>query len=67
MWGIPEIPSSKILAFTFFGIILYIGSSYLNILQSDSSVIGMYFGLGLIVIGTIAQILSWIRYFNKKD
>lgn len=64
---LPEIPSSKTLAFVFFGVILYIGSSYLNILEPNSSIVGIYFGLGLIVIGTCAQIIIWKRYFNKKN
>ena len=66
MVNMPEIPSSKTLAFVFLGVILYLGSLYLNNLESDFSTIGASFGLGLIIIGTIVQILHWIQYFRKK-
>jgi hypothetical protein len=62
--NIPEIPKSKTLGFLFLGIILYIGSSYLNILKADSSDIGIFFGIGIIVIASIAQIINWILYWH---
>lgn len=64
--NMPEIPKSKTLGFVFLGIILYIGSSYLNILKSNSSDIGMYLGLAMIIGASIAQIVNWIRYWKKN-
>ncbi len=66
MVKIPEIPESKPLAVIFLGIVLYIGTSYLNVLASVSIDAGILFGLGLIVIGIIAQIINWVLYFYER-
>ena len=65
MVNIPEIPKKKTIAFASLGIILYIGSSYLNILKTGSGDIGVYLGIGLIVVSTLAQIINWIRFWKE--
>ena len=67
MVNLPEIPKSKTLGFLFLGIVLYLGSTYLNMLKPDSAIIGIAFGIGLIIIGMFAQINNWIIYWNKKS
>lgn len=63
---LPQIPKSKILGFIFLGILLYLGSLYLNILKVGIADIGVGFGLLLIGLGMVAQIINWRIYFSNK-
>lgn len=64
--SIPEIPSSKVLGFLFFGVILYIGSTYMNIIKPNFGLIGVWLSIILIVIAIIVQVGIWIQYFRKR-
>jgi len=60
MSALPAIPKRTTSAFAFIGVILYLGSTYLNILEKDSATLGIWGGILLIVIATIFQIIIWI-------
>lgn len=63
---IPKISEKKTIAFASLGIILYLGSVYLNILKTSSAAdIGMYSGIGLIILASLAQIKNWLIYWKK--
>lgn len=64
--NLPEIPKSKPLGIITLGIVLYVASAYMNILQTGSADIGWYLGIGLILLGTTAQIINWINFWNEK-
>lgn len=64
--AIPEWPDKKTSIFVVSGIVLYLGSSYLNVLKADSGTWGVWIGLLLIVVATAAQIKNWFDYWNKK-
>ena len=61
-----QIPESKILGVMFLGIILYLGSAYLNLLKINSAYIGVGIGLILIISAFIVQILSWAGVIKLK-
>ncbi|NQV39926.1 MAG: hypothetical protein HQ505_05230 [Nitrosopumilus sp.] len=61
-----KIPESKMLGFAFFGVVLYLGSTYLNIQQHESANLGVGLGIFLITISIDFQIISWkIKYISK--
>ncbi len=64
--SLPEIPSSKTLGFAFLGILLYLGSTYLNILKSDSATFGLWLGIILIIVALFAQIINWVIFWNDQ-
>ncbi|MHB8602006.1 MAG: hypothetical protein ACYC6W_09625 [Nitrosotalea sp.] len=63
--NLPKISDKKTIAFVSLGIILYLGSAYLNILKTSSADIGVYSGIGLIILGSLAQIKNWLIYWKK--
>jgi hypothetical protein len=66
MVELPSFPKEKTSIFIISGILLYLGSSYLNILKSDSATLGIWMGVLLILIGAIAQIKNWFYYWEQK-
>ena len=58
--------SKKMPSFLALGIILYFGSTYLNILKENIATLGQVLGIIIIIIAFIVQIISWYRYFRKK-
>jgi hypothetical protein len=63
--NIPKISDKKTIAFVSLGIILYLCSAYWNILKTSSDDIGIYSGIGLIILGSLAQIQNWSIYWKK--
>lgn len=57
---------SKVLGILLLGIILYLGSVYLNIQKENSAEIGIYFSEALILVSFIFQIIMWTRYLDRK-
>ena len=60
MSALPQIPKRTTSAFLFLGILLYLGSTYMNFLKEDSAVLGIWIGITLIAIAIIFQIATWI-------
>lgn len=67
MVNLPEIPKSKTLGFLFFGVVLYLGSTYMNIQQPDSANSGIAISFILIFFGIFAQGMNWIIYWQKSQ
>lgn len=57
---------SKSLGFLFLGIVLYLGSSYLNVLKGHSANFGVYLSIFIILIASISQIVNWFRYWQRN-
>jgi len=60
MSDIQKWPERKTAMFLLMGIILYLGSAYLN------SYWGLWIGFVVILISIIAQIINWYFYFDNK-
>jgi hypothetical protein len=65
MMNLPKIPDKKTLGFVALGIVLLTSSAYLNTLQTEVANIGLYLGVFLILPGSFAQIVNWVKYWKK--
>lgn len=66
MVKLPEIPVKKTTAFLFLGILLYLGSAYLNILQGGSASLGIPISEAVMAIAILAQVINWLGFWHKK-
>lgn len=64
---LPEIPAKKTTAFLFIGVLLYLGSTYLNIMQSGSASLGVPISEIVMVIAILAQVINWLGFWHKKE
>jgi hypothetical protein len=65
-FNIAHLPEKKTSLFLIAGVVLYLGSAYLNTLKVDlANLIGLFLGGLLIVISIIAQIKLWYRYLGS--
>lgn len=56
----------KTTGFLFLGIILFLGSTYFNMLKENSADIGVHFSIIIIIISIIAQLINWLIYWGKE-
>jgi hypothetical protein len=63
---ISKLPEKKTSMFLFGGVILYLGSVYLNTLKPDSAWWGVLIGIGLIVLAASVQIALWVLFIKRK-
>jgi|GEM_PF-3426386 len=64
---VPAIPEGKILGILYSGILLYLGSSYLNIMKVNSADVGLYISMILIAIALVFQGKNSKLYWEGRE
>jgi len=64
---IPPIPRKTTPAFALIGVMLYLGSTYLNTLKENSADIGIGIGIAMIFFALIFQIIFWVVYHPSES
>jgi len=61
-----NLPDKKTTSFLLLGIVLYLGSSYLNTLKPHSADLGIIASFVIIGFSFGAQCLNWLNFWTKE-
>lgn len=64
--NLPDMLKKKTTGFLFLGILLFLGSSYINTLKTGSADFGIYTSIVIIFISIFAQFINWLKFWRKK-
>ena len=65
--SVPPIPRKTTPAFALIGVILFLGSTYLNTIKENSADIGIGIGIAMIFFALFFQIMFWLVYHPSES